>query len=256
LETTGEKRAPLMLPVRYSVVAEHDKVKIPVNGRTTTLEVRPYGATVRWSRWWRCQPCPHAIDFEETPPCKLSVCPYTPKGEQMPPVETLQVELTLPTAKGKLLTKAHPVAVRQTSASDTFEMDLEFVGMSAEEQSDLAALIEDAVSRPEEVLAEVVDETVPHLVVASQPLEGKTLALHKKAFSIGRAHTSDLCLPNLRVSREHAMIRMREGKFIIYDLGSTNGTFVNRQRVRFRELNDGDRVSVGPVKLIFRAPKG
>lgn len=252
---SAKKRAQLSLPVRYSVVAEHDQVKIPVNGRTHTTEVWADGVTVRWSRWWRCQPCPHAIDFEETPPCKLSACPYIPEGEPMPPLDYLQLEITLPSTRGKLNAKARPVAVKETSVSDTFHLELEFVEISAEEQAELAALVEDALERPDQVQeVERIDTSVPRLVVMSQPLEGKVFPITRKAFSIGRAQTSDLCLPNLRVSREHAIVRVREGKYIIYDLGSTNGTYVNRQRIRFRELSDGDRISIGPIKLVFHAP--
>jgi pSer/pThr/pTyr-binding forkhead associated (FHA) protein len=56
------------------------------------------------------------------------------------------------------------------------------------------------------------------------------------------------------ISRRHAQIsRTDEGRLYISDLGSTNGTFVNSERVTSRRLEDGDRLTVGRTALTFRA---
>ncbi len=54
------------------------------------------------------------------------------------------------------------------------------------------------------------------------------------------------------VSREHAKIRFEGGRFWIYDLGSRNGTFVNRTRVQRQMLMDGDEIQVGDTLLVFK----
>jgi pSer/pThr/pTyr-binding forkhead associated (FHA) protein len=65
--------------------------------------------------------------------------------------------------------------------------------------------------------------------------------------------------PEAKVSRRHARITLRDGQYFLEDLGSTNGTFVNRGRrlapgVR-QPLNDGDEIIVGKTFLRFRKVK-
>lgn len=77
--------------------------------------------------------------------------------------------------------------------------------------------------------------------------------------SVGRSSESDLMLIEGMVSREHARFELDNGKLSISDLGSTNGTFVNGERVAERALNEGDRVLVGTtiLKVVFsRLPVG
>jgi adenylate cyclase len=54
------------------------------------------------------------------------------------------------------------------------------------------------------------------------------------------------------MSRHHTEIMADESKFILTDLGSTNGTFVNGKRVAEAELKDGDTIEIGKVALRFR----
>ncbi|MFZ2616967.1 MAG: FHA domain-containing protein, partial [Anaerolineae bacterium] len=55
------------------------------------------------------------------------------------------------------------------------------------------------------------------------------------------------------VSRQHARIRLQDDKFMLFDLGSANGTFVNGQKVEQpRALADGDVVRFGEVEVVFR----
>ena len=55
----------------------------------------------------------------------------------------------------------------------------------------------------------------------------------------------------MTVSRKHAVLTNRKGSFTIEDLGSLNGTFVNRKRVETGELDDGDEVQIGKYRLTF-----
>jgi len=76
---------------------------------------------------------------------------------------------------------------------------------------------------------------------------------------LGRDNTADVILDDPGISRQHTEIRVTsDGPHLITnirDLGSTNGTFVNGERVTSQRLADGDRVSVGRTKLIFRAER-
>jgi ABC-type multidrug transport system ATPase subunit len=68
---------------------------------------------------------------------------------------------------------------------------------------------------------------------------------------IGRAVTSDLCMPHPGVSKNHAMITREQGNISIRDLESTNGTFVNGIRIHQTTLRNGDEVQIGPFHLIY-----
>jgi adenylate cyclase len=76
--------------------------------------------------------------------------------------------------------------------------------------------------------------------------------------SIGRDKTSDLSLPDLKVSRNHAIIRhLGDGRYYLIDAGSSNGTYVNNQRLLVpRVLEDADRITLGDHVLTFRQAPG
>ena len=84
---------------------------------------------------------------------------------------------------------------------------------------------------------------------------GKQHLLEPPAAAIGRAVESDIVVSSKRVSRQHARI-IKEGHYwLLEDLDSTNGTYLNDERISAPErLRDGDRISVGQVKFIFHDP--
>ncbi|MFB0534951.1 MAG: FHA domain-containing protein [Anaerolineae bacterium] len=80
------------------------------------------------------------------------------------------------------------------------------------------------------------------------PLTGDTV-------TIGRAIENDVVITSKRISREHARVRREGWRAILEDLGSTNGTFLNDERVLTPvELHDEDRITIGDVTLIFHDP--
>jgi hypothetical protein len=96
---------------------------------------------------------------------------------------------------------------------------------------------------------------VAELVVVKGSHRGAFVQLHHAALTIGRSRSTQLCLEqDTKVSGEHAKISPLGGnRFIIEDLGSTNGTFVNEERIEQCPLRSGDLVKIGRSLLIFRA---
>src|SRR5690606_26210757 len=75
--------------------------------------------------------------------------------------------------------------------------------------------------------------------------------IEKDVVSIGRARDNDIVVENLSVSRAHSRIRFQDGKYILTDLNSANGSFVNGVKVSKTELADEDIISIGKHKLYF-----
>ena len=69
--------------------------------------------------------------------------------------------------------------------------------------------------------------------------------------TVGRRPDSDVFLDDVTVSRDHALVVKRGGDFYLDDLGSLNGTYVNRRRIESHKLADGDELQIGKYKLTF-----
>src|SRR5215510_9638107 len=74
----------------------------------------------------------------------------------------------------------------------------------------------------------------------------------EKEIVIGRGGELDIVLVEDMVSRKHAKITTQAGKIVIQDLGSTNGTFVNGEKIKRVRLKEGDRILIGTsiIKLV------
>lgn len=90
------------------------------------------------------------------------------------------------------------------------------------------------------------------LVVKRGPNAGSKFFLDSETTEIGRNPDSDIFLDDITVSRRHAEITRKEGEgFKLNDVGSLNGTYVNKERVEEAELRSGDEIQIGKFKLIF-----
>lgn len=87
------------------------------------------------------------------------------------------------------------------------------------------------------------------------PVPGATYKLEKDITTIGRHPESDIFLDDITVSRRHAEIRQIDGSFVIKDVGSLNGTYVNKERVDDYTLKNGDELQIGKFKLVFYGPE-
>lgn len=100
----------------------------------------------------------------------------------------------------------------------------------------------------------VIGEPPPQfawLAVVSGPQLGRDYRLGPVT-DIGRdASQNSVILDDDAVSAEHACIKLQRKQFVLYDLASTNGTFVNGHRVQKHVLFDKDQISIGETKLVF-----
>jgi two-component system, cell cycle response regulator len=92
---------------------------------------------------------------------------------------------------------------------------------------------------------------VPCLIVLEGNNIGETYQLTKKSIVIGRGDGADLVLVDDGISRHHARIDLHEDKYTLTDLDSTNGSFVNDDRVAQAALHDGDKIQLGDMILKF-----
>ena len=89
------------------------------------------------------------------------------------------------------------------------------------------------------------------VVVRRGPNAGTKFFLDKDVVTCGPNPSSDIFLDDVTVSRRHAEIRRKDNAFHLEDVGSLNGTFVNRHRVESAPLSSGDEIQIGKFKLVF-----
>ena len=115
---------------------------------------------------------------------------------------------------------------------------------------------------PEDSLGDLADEevSVPAgdlsdgtgvLVVKRGPDAGARFVLTGEVTRVGRHPDSEIFLDDVTVSRRHAEFRREATRYIVVDVGSLNGTYVNRERIETTTLKGGDEVQIGKFKLVF-----
>lgn len=127
------------------------------------------------------------------------------------------------------------------------------VDLLAEEPEEIVPAHPEAPPEPE--LAPVSEPAAPHLLVVESADDdlsaGETIAL-SAAVTIGRSEENSLQIADRFISSKHALVCLREGRRILVDRGSTNGTFVNGARVDGEvQLSDGDRIALGNTVLEY-----
>jgi len=99
---------------------------------------------------------------------------------------------------------------------------------------------------------EVVERAGAALVIRSGGgRAGESFMIEEDRTSIGRSPDAGVFLDDVTVSRNHALLVRRRDGLYIDDLGSLNGTYVNRRRIESHRLEDGDEIQIGKYKLSF-----
>lgn len=89
------------------------------------------------------------------------------------------------------------------------------------------------------------------LVVKRGPNAGSRFALGAGKTTIGRHPDSDIFLDDVTVSRRHVEVRHHDDTFTVSDVGSLNGTYLNRERIEEADLHSGDELQIGKFRLVF-----
>ena len=114
-----------------------------------------------------------------------------------------------------------------------------------------------AIANEGNIIVDAPDESLltnmnPRLVAIHGPLSGQTIYLDEPVISIGRQLSNDIILDDPHVSRNHCLIRSEGEQYVIEDLNSANGTYLNGERVTESPLKEGSLIQVGNSLFRFR----
>ncbi len=127
------------------------------------------------------------------------------------------------------------------------------MGAASHEETTLTLSAVEAASEEDE-LERYLDGLAPGvglLVVRHGPDAGSSYRLERPATAIGRHPDSDVFLDDITVSRRHVVVERDADGYKLRDVGSLNGTYVNRKRVDEARLHHGDEVQIGRYRLTF-----
>ena len=103
-------------------------------------------------------------------------------------------------------------------------------------------------------LEEVTGEGATLVICSGGGRSGEAFPVEGERMTIGRSPEAEVFLDDVTVSRNHALLVRRRDGLYIDDLGSLNGTYVNRRRIESHRLQNGDELQVGKYKLTYLAP--
>ena len=89
------------------------------------------------------------------------------------------------------------------------------------------------------------------LISTRGAVSGSRYLLDEDEITVGRDPRADILLDDSTVSRSHAVFRRVNGAYSVIDAGSLNVTYVNRQRVDQKQLNNGDEIMIGKFRLVY-----
>lgn len=107
------------------------------------------------------------------------------------------------------------------------------------------------LSHQDQTAVDALDEGAALLIVHHGPNQGARFLLDVDVTTAGRSVSGDIFLDDVTVSREHVQFLRSGTTFTVKDLGSLNGTYVNRQGVTEAQLSAGDEVQIGKYRMTF-----
>jgi hypothetical protein len=131
-----------------------------------------------------------------------------------------------------------------------------FIGGAGEGRSGESQTATYRIDETGELVPVDVEDVVQHggaalVIRAGGGRVGESFPLDGDRLTIGRRPDSDVFLDDVTVSRDHALLVKRGHDYHLDDLGSLNGTYVNRHRIDSHRLEDGDELQVGKFKLTY-----
>ena len=111
------------------------------------------------------------------------------------------------------------------------------------------------LTRADQATVEALRPGTALLVVLRGPNTGARFLLDEDEVTSGRHPESDIFLDDVTVSRKHAVFSRVGQQFVVRDVGSLNGTYVNRERIDQANLETGDEVQIGKFRLVFYAAR-
>jgi pSer/pThr/pTyr-binding forkhead associated (FHA) protein len=118
---------------------------------------------------------------------------------------------------------------------------------------------QDAPGTGDDVVVELdeLPAAVGVLIVRSGPQAGMRIVLDKDNLALGRHPDSDVVFDDITVSRRHAEVERVADGYVVRDVGSLNGTYLNQERVEWHPLVSGDELQIGKFRMVFlAAPEG
>lgn len=125
------------------------------------------------------------------------------------------------------------------------------LALGGDSESEAAVDSDVAPDDPTVAMVERLQPGTGLLVVRRGPASGARFLLDSDLTTAGRHPDSDIFLDDITVSRHHAEFRRTDAGFTLRDLGSLNGTYVNRSRIDEAALVGGDEVQIGKYRLLF-----
>lgn len=126
-------------------------------------------------------------------------------------------------------------------------------GMSELPPRDLSRDVPVVLAPADQAMVEALRPGTALLIALSGPNAGARFLLDDDEVSAGRHPKSDIFLDDVTVSRRHAIFVRRGGAYTVQDIGSLNGTYVNRELVDSFDLRTGDEVMIGKYRLTYYA---
>ncbi len=145
-------------------------------------------------------------------------------------------------------------AARPSGAPDGTTMHLQAVDAGAD-VVEPSTDVDLTLTRADQATVDALRPGTALLVVLRGPNTGARFLLDDDEVSSGRHPDSDIFLDDVTVSRKHAVFTRTGDGFVVRDVGSLNGTYVNRNRIDQAVLQTGDEVQIGKFRLVFYAAK-
>ena len=133
---------------------------------------------------------------------------------------------------------------KKAELTSTFQISLRPVGDPVDE------LLANATKDERDVIAQL-DRDSAMLIILGGPRKGARFLIDADVTKIGRAPENDIFLDDITVSRRHAELHREQKKFLMKDLGSLNGTYLNGSVVSEGDLRSGDELQIGKFRLHF-----